>query len=97
MGITRAFKPEEIPHGFKPFTWEKPKGTQNCDNAKSIRSIETGYTAVKIGLRPDEIERIKETGEVYLVLCTPHSYPIPPFWVGANQSDAIKLADDEIS
>lgn len=96
MGIPSGFKLNEIPQGFKEFTWGKPPGVKNCGDAASIRSEETGYTIVKMQLRPDEVERIKESGEVYLVLCSPHYSPIPPFWVGAHQRDAIRIAREPL-
>lgn len=96
MGIPKRFKPGEIQQGFRPFIWGKPEGVENCGDAESIRSRQTGYTVVKIGLRPAEVEQIKETGEVYLVLCSPHNYPILPFWVGADFRDALRVADEEL-
>lgn len=93
MGIANGFKLNEIPQGFREFTWCKPDGVENCGDAASLRSEVTGYTVVKVALRPDEVEKIKETGEVYLVLC---SSPIPPFWVGAYQPDAFRLAAEPL-
>lgn len=96
MGVPKAFRSEEIPQGFKSFTWRKPAGSKNCGDAESIRSEKTGYTVVKIGLSPEEVQRVIEKGEVFLVLCSPHHHPIPPFWAGAFGLDAVTVADREL-
>lgn len=94
MGIPIAFKADEFtPVLFERFTWKKPEGVENCDDAESIRSKKTGYTAVKIKLRPDEVKQVVESGEVYVVLCAQR---ISPFWVGAHRHDAMNLLEEEL-
>lgn len=92
MGNIGQFKQDELPEDFTAMVWRKPEGSVDVGDASAIRSDETGYTAVKIKFRQDELKQIAETGEVFLVLCLPHQYPIPPFWVGGHLHDAVGLA-----
>lgn len=96
MGKVGQFKQDEVPESFNAMVWRGPKGCIGVSDASAIRSDKTGYTAVKIELRQDEIAKIIETGSVYLVLCVPHEVPIPPFWVGGHLHDAVGLADRRI-
>lgn len=95
MARVKLFFDEEIRPGFRNFNWKKPEGTEHVRDAAALRSEKTGFTLVKFKLDPNEMERVAETGEVFMVLCTPGI--IPPFWVGGDPVDAFMLADKELT
>lgn len=92
MGSVAQLTQAEVADGFAAFVWGAPPGTAEVHDATSMRHTETGYTVVKFTLDEHELKRIEETGEVFLVLCSPPGMAIPPFWVGARIEDAQALA-----